>query len=315
MTDEHLSPTRWSPDEAFSALGNDRRVQILRELGAADEPLALSELYDRLELTDSAQFNYHLDKLLGHFVHKVDESYALARPGERIIEAIRSGAVTDEPQLARTTVEQHCSECERELAIQWQNGSVEVYCTDCESRWDQSWGRVGGPSAVDEGYLGRLPFPPAGLENRSPTEIYHSAQTWVDLELAAVSAGLCPRCSATVDRDLRACTDHEDTGRCSACERPFAVTLVATCTNCIYAAGTGAVWGLLCSPELLSYLFEHDLNPFDPEQPNRLDTILSEYDERVLSTDPLEMEFTLDAGAEPLTLRVDEELTILNSSR
>ena len=315
MTDEQPAATRRSPDEAFSALGNETRVQILREFGAADDPLAFSEVYDRVDLTDSAQFNYHLDKLLGHFVHKVDEQYALARPGERIIEAIHSGAVTDDPQLERTAVDQHCSDCDRDLAIQWRNGSVEVFCATCESRWDQPWGRVGGPESVGEGYLGRLPFPPAGLENRSPTDIYRSAQTWVDLELAAVSAGLCPRCSATVDRNLYVCEDHDDAGRCSTCGKLFAVTLVATCTNCIYSAGTGALWGLLGSPELLTYLFDHDLNPFDPEQPNRLDTVLNEYEERILATDPLEFEFVVDAGSEPLTLHVDDQLNILEHSQ
>jgi len=84
-------------------LGNETRVQILRELGDAGEPLAFSTLYDRVDVTDSSQYNYHLDKLLGHFVHRVDGEYALARPGERIVEAIRSGAVIGDPEIGRTT--------------------------------------------------------------------------------------------------------------------------------------------------------------------------------------------------------------------
>jgi len=95
--------SRLSADDAFATLGNETRVQILRELGDAGEPLAFSTLYDRVDVTDSSQYNYHLDRLLGYFVHRVDGEYALARPGERIVEAIRSGAVTGDPELERTT--------------------------------------------------------------------------------------------------------------------------------------------------------------------------------------------------------------------
>jgi DNA-binding transcriptional ArsR family regulator len=42
--------TQLSPDEAFAVLGNETRVEILRVLGAADEALAFSELYDELTL-------------------------------------------------------------------------------------------------------------------------------------------------------------------------------------------------------------------------------------------------------------------------
>jgi hypothetical protein len=314
MSDEGTQTTRLSPDDAFSALGSETRVRILRELGAAEESLAFSELYERLDLSDSAQFNYHLDKLLGHFVHKVDDEYALASPGERVVEAILSGAVTDEPRLERTATEQRCTDCDRRLEIEWQNGSVEVYCPSCESRWDRSWGRVGGPVEADSGYMGRLPLPPAGLDGRSPTAVYRAAQTWANLELVAVAAGLCPRCSATVTRDLSVCATHEgDDGVCSACESTFAVRLTAHCTNCIFSTGTGAAWGLLATPELPAFLFEQGLNPLAPENPDHLDTVLNDYEEDIVSTEPFRADFTFAVGDEQLTLRVNRSLEVIDT--
>lgn len=308
--------TRLSPDDAFAALGNETRVRLLRELGAAGEPLAFSELYDRLDLTDSSQFNYHLDKLLGHFVHRVDDEYALARPGERIVEAILSGAVTDDPDMERTPVAESCSDCGSGLAIQWRNGSVEVFCSECQSRWDQSWGRVGGPGETSSGYLGRFPFPPAGLANRSPTVVLRAAQTWSNLELVAVSAGLCPRCSATVETDLHVCPDHDGAdGPCSTCQSTFLIRMTASCTNCIYSAGAGGAWGLLAAPELCGFLFERGLNPLAPTDVDRLDSVLNEYDERVVSEDPLRAELAFSDGSEQLTLTVDRSLTVLDASR
>jgi hypothetical protein len=92
------------PEEAFAVLGNEIRVDVLRTLAAADEPLAFSELYDRVDVADSGQFNYHLDQTLGHFVVDGDDGYRLADPGRRVVEAVLSGAVTDRPEMDRRSV-------------------------------------------------------------------------------------------------------------------------------------------------------------------------------------------------------------------
>ena len=56
--EEELSdPTRLAPDEAFTIVGNETRIQILQTLGEADEPLVFSELYDRVEYDTTANFN------------------------------------------------------------------------------------------------------------------------------------------------------------------------------------------------------------------------------------------------------------------
>ena len=74
--------TMLSPEEAFSVLGNRARLEILQTLGEADDTLAYSELFARMEYDDSGNFSYHLDKLVGHFVAKTDAGYVLRRPGE-----------------------------------------------------------------------------------------------------------------------------------------------------------------------------------------------------------------------------------------
>ena len=58
-----------------------------------DGPLAFSSLYDRVDVDDSGQFNYHLDKLAGHFVPNTDHGYALARPRRRVVESVLVGPV------------------------------------------------------------------------------------------------------------------------------------------------------------------------------------------------------------------------------
>lgn len=82
------------PDDAFSVLGNETRMEIIQELADASDRLPFSELRDRVGVSDSGQFNYHLDKLVGHFVEDTEDGYGLRRAGERVIEAVVSGAVT-----------------------------------------------------------------------------------------------------------------------------------------------------------------------------------------------------------------------------
>jgi hypothetical protein len=73
--------------EAFATLGNETRLSILLALWEAYEPfvatnaVAFSELRERVGMRDSGQFNYHLDKLRGHFVRKTDAGYELRRAG------------------------------------------------------------------------------------------------------------------------------------------------------------------------------------------------------------------------------------------
>ena len=305
MSDEATSG-RLSPDEAFAALSNEHRVRILRALGDAATPLAFSELYDRLPIDDTARFNYHLGELRGHFVRKTADGYALDHPGRRVVEAIRSGAVTEDPEIERTTVDDRCPTCESPLEIQWLDGSVEVFCSVCESRWDRSHGRVGGPGEVESGYLGRLPFPPAGLRDRSPSEVLRAAHAWTNVELIAVGCGVCPRCAAAVRTEIDACSDHENDGVCSNCRSRFAALLRASCPNCPYNVGGAAGLGLLSTPELLSFMLDHDLDPLSPRSVIRQDHFLNEYEEEVLSTDPLRVRLTFSADGDTLSLCLDE---------
>ena len=91
-----------APDESFALLGNETRVRILVALADADDALHFSTLHDRVDLRDSEQFNYHLDRLVGHFVDRTDDGYELRQAGSRVVEAILSGAVTEDPVLERT---------------------------------------------------------------------------------------------------------------------------------------------------------------------------------------------------------------------
>ncbi|AUV82645.1 hypothetical protein C2R22_14175 [Salinigranum rubrum] len=146
-----------SPDEAFATLGSETRLSILQALGAADRPLAFSTLFDRVDVDDSGRFNYHLGRLVSHFVGKTDAGYELTQAGRRVVEAVLSGAVTDAPVVERTRLDQPCHYCGAPIEVSYRQDRVLKYCTDCPGR---NRTPRGVPDAPAEGYLGSLPLPP-----------------------------------------------------------------------------------------------------------------------------------------------------------
>jgi hypothetical protein len=313
--DGDFGPSRLAPGEAFDVLGNEIRFAVLRELGAGETPMAFSTLYDRVPADDSGGFNYHLDRLVGHFVTRSDEGYALTRAGRRVVEAVLSGAVTETADLPLTRVEAACERCGGDVVVRWREGSVERFCTDCSGRYERSYRNDDGQQ-VRDGYLGRYPIPPAGLRDRDADETLRAAWTWGNLEVLALSSGLCPRCSAPVERDLRVCTDHDATdGHCANCTRQRALLLHAACTNCIYAVGGTAVAALTARTEVLDFLTDHGLNPVSPASVRDVEAVQEGFDETVRSTDPTVVELTLTAEDERLTLVVDGDLRVREVSR
>jgi DNA-binding transcriptional ArsR family regulator len=336
MSDD--SPTL-SPDEAFEVLGNETRVAILSALGGADAPVSFSALRDRVGMADSGRFNYHLDRLTGHFVRKRESGYELRRAGERVVEAVLSGAVTAAPVLERTEIDHPCHFCGAPVAVRFREERVEVFCTECPGTYsrrsspaDPDNGDGGSARSPADGYLGYHPLPPAGVAGRDPEAVFRAAWLWGHLELFAAAAGVCPRCSAALDRRRRVCESHDadardadahdgdartEGGLCDACGRRYAVAVDLDCSNCIYEESGAAVVGLADSPELLAFLLDHGLNPLGPtdETLPALSAAYNDFDESVRSTDPFEARFTFAVGGDELALTVDGDLRVADAER
>lgn len=71
--------------DALSALASEHRIEILRALAEADEPLAFSDLRESIEMYDTGRFNYHLTQLCGRFVRETNGGYELGHAGERVV--------------------------------------------------------------------------------------------------------------------------------------------------------------------------------------------------------------------------------------
>lgn len=301
-----------SPDEAFALLGNETRLQILQALGAADEPLVFSELFERVEYETTANFSYHLERVLGHFVRQTEAGYSLARAGERVVEAVLSGAVTERPVLERTPADEPCYRCGGTMEVSYQEEAVGLYCSDCGGTRGGSSETAAWSTSSDADILGHVYLPPAGLRDRSPSELLQAAEVWTVAAAHSRSRGVCPRCSAPVDQDVKICDDHDrGDGRCESCDQHFAVALVERCRNCIFEMTSIFTIRLLASPELMAFMIDHGVDPMAPEAFH----VTNLEREEVISTEPFAARFTFTADDDAITLTVDDELAVVDVTR
>lgn len=295
-----------TPDDAFAVLGNETRMDILQTLAGADEPLSFSELRDRVGVSDSGQFNYHLDKLVGHFLESTGDGYQLQRAGERVVESVLSGAITEAPRIEPSIIDQPCPLCGARVRVSYQQEWVSMACTQCEGVYGESGASEDVASELmEQGYLGGQPLPPAGVKDRSAAEVLGAADTWSSVETLAAATGMCPRCSAPLEQSVRVCENHDaDDGLCEVCDYRHAVKIDRWCTNCPYEGEGAAVLGIAANTELLAFQTSNGLNPVVPT--TEFYSTMLDYDEEIVSMEPLEARFTWTVNGDSITVTIDD---------
>jgi hypothetical protein len=293
-----------SPDEVFALLGNETRFAILRTLAAAEGPVSFTDLRNWVGIRQGGQFNYHLDKVVGHFVDKDEAGYVLRQTGKRVVEAVLSGTLTEDPVLEPTVVESWpCPYCGAPCEIRFREEHVARRCTSCPGLYGQR--DTGGRWPGD---LGALHLPPAGIAGRDAQTVLESAFTWSYAEWLVAAKGVCPRCSARVDHTLLVCEEHADGEVCDACGRRKAVGFRSACKNCDTTLESVLSMHLAASPEVLAFLTTHGVDPLTDSWDWGWD-----YEEGVVSTDPFEGRFRFTVDGDELTLTVDEDLEVVSA--
>lgn len=301
--------TPLSPEAAFAILGDETRLAILRELGEAGEPLSFSTLRERVGYDTASNFSYHLDAFEGHYLRETEEGYALRETGRRVIEAVLSGAVTGGPRTELMRVDRNCPYCGAPVEMRYDRNRIEGYCTDCGGVYEGSDGDD-SDGAARRGYLGHLPFPPAGIEDRTLPEAERAAWTWGARDFIAVSKGVCPRCAARLEQTPSVCEAHEPgRGRCETCGNRHRVQVHSSCTHCIYEETSSFVLKLFAEPAFLGFLTSHGLDPVVDNWEFGWG-----YEEDIRSTDPFEAAFTFSLAGDRLILTVDDEMQVVDAS-
>lgn len=295
--------------DAFSVLSNETRLLTLFALWEAYDPFAdddgipFSELYDRVDVDDTGNFNYHLGKLRGRFVTRGDGGYELSETGLALVQAVVAGLAIRSPEHEATTIDESCPRCGAPVRLAYSGESVRVTCTECAGWFE--W------EGITDGGIVWFAFPPAGLDGRSLEEILHATVVYQLNQVESMMDGVCPTCGGRVEMRLAVCEDHDaEDGICDACGTRFLGRAHWACTTC-KAEIRGPSWAPVVNhPAVIAFFYDHGI-----EHAHASWTAMDRGDacrEELVSTDPVRMRITVSAGEDELLVTIDDSLTVVD---
>jgi len=303
-------PDALSPEEVFALLGNDTRVGILRALwdafesGRGDNALPYSELFAGVDIDDSGNFSYHLEKLTGPFVRQTAEGYELKQTGINVVRAVVAGTVTGDSTVGPTPVGVACPLCGAPVEITYSDELMIVSCTTCDgrSRWNGESGHLFGAFV-----------PPIGVDQHPIEEAFRAAIAYSLHETAVFHEGVCPHCLGPVETTVDACTDHDPADTlCPNCDRFNMADAWMVCATCKRSIPPPVALVVLDDPGVTAFYHEHGVD----HRFATWDTVARSYriEEELLSADPLEMCVTIPAEGDELRVVLDGELNPVDVS-
>lgn len=232
-----ISVERRPPEEVFALLGNELRVDLLRALAdAGDDPVSFSALRAAVGERDSGKFNYHLGKLVGTFVRRVEpdgeakDGYELTLAGQQVVGALIAGTYTADARLDAVAVDDPCPACgATAIYAAFEDDVARLSCRECDE-WHNSFG-----------------FPPGTLDQYEPEELPAAFDRWMYALFQRITAGFCSTCAGRLTGNLDPTEEH--------------TTLAWSCDRCGSVARSSAATPLLFHPAGQGFLYDHGVDP------------------------------------------------------
>ena len=312
-----------SPEDAFEILGHETRLAILHALWKDQLPfedhdfeepppgsaVPFTTLRKRVGVRDGSQFNYHLKKLTGRFVHQTDDGYLLARPGLRILSAVLAGELTEDIVLDGVAIGEPCPLCGEQVVLEQGTDRLLDWlvcrCTACEGGWEVA--------AFLSGVLMSIsPLTPVEVRDREPDEMYRALVTRTMHEFRLVTERVCPSCSGPIRTSPLLCAEHVvEPGRlCETCRTIFAVRFRNVCDVCNDVWISASDRHFVTHPTVHAFYHEHGYEPFGHEW-LRLEAETID-DQTVVSADPLEIRTEIEVDGEGLVVTLGETGSVVN---
>ncbi len=302
--------------EAFELLSNDIRLAILltlwdaTEVGPEDDALSFTTLRDRVGVPQGGQFNYHLDKLVGQFIERTEDGYALRRTGENVIRTVIGGAGFDAPTLDQAEIELPCRHCGGQTALTYEDEWLYRVCTECPGTFETE--------SVPDGCLSGYPLDPAAITNRTPEELFAVAKFLAMRNVHSKMEGICTECSGPTTRQLQVCEDHDATDICDACGRTDPIRAQLTCQVCGHWDIVPVDFCLAFHPEVVGFYYDHGVSIWwevDDISTLRQIRELIQADIELTATDPPRVRVTFSCDDDILQLTLTDGLTVVDTEQ
>lgn len=300
-------------EAAFQLLSDSTRLEVLRALWEARDPMdpsptRFSELRERIGVDDPGRLNYHLNKLVPTFVERTEAGYELREAGERIVRVVIAGTAIDEVRIDPVCIDVSCIFCGGPTEIAYEDGKLSHWCTACSAR-----------CVVDypAGLLSSEEAPPGGLLDRTPDEVYESNRVWVKHREASVMEGVCPECSGPMPvEDIRICDDHDpdpaDDEVCPGCGSIFWGMVYHVCEVCRFVSQIPTLLYPPIHPAVVAFYYDHGVE-FDLASHEQRAYLL-DYEEELVSEDPLRIRITIPLEGDELQVTYDEQMSVVDVS-
>ena len=276
------------PADAFGLVANETRLAILEALWTADDsPVRFSALREDVGMRDSAQFNYHLDKLTDQFVRKVEDGYELRHAGEKVVQAVLAGSFTEHPTLDPIDVGDPCVNCGADLRATYEDERLSITCPDC-------------------GYgHGEYAFPPGGLTDRTDEEVLAAFDQRVRHLHCLAKDGVCPECSGRMETTVERADD---------CCLGGSLTAIHRCSQCNHQLCSAVGLALLDDSVVVGFHREHGVSL--SERPYwTLSWCVSDDAIELVGEQPQRFEVTIELDDEALTVTLDDDLNVHDTVR
>ncbi|WP_323674619.1 ArsR family transcriptional regulator [Halorubellus sp. PRR65] len=276
------------PAEAFSVVGNETRLAILEALWQADaEVVRFSRLREAVGVRDSAQFNYHLQELVGQFVAGGDEGYELKYAGKAVVRAVLAGEFTHDPEWEAFEIDGECVACGSTLVAAYADETIAVSCPECGHAH------------------GEYPFPPGGLTDRSREEVMAAFDQRVRHLHCLAADGVCPECNGKMESEVE---------RGGDCCLGADLRVEHECAQCGHSLCSAVGLVLLDQSDVVTFHREHgvDLNGTPYWQ---LPWCVSDHHTTVEREDPLRVAVDVPLDGETLHVAMDADLQVVDVAR
>ena len=301
-------------NDAFQLLSDETRLGILQALWEAydpadERPMGFTELRERVGVEDPGRLNYHLNKLLDHFVRRTEDGYELADSGKRIVRMLLSGTAIDDPKIEPVAVDISCWYCGGQPEWSYREGWRYIECTNCDARCVESF---------PPGVISKTEFPPSGLRGRTPNEINEADRVWGTHRRASVMDGVCPECAGRMPvGSIQICKDHQPDWKeyqfCEACGSIFWMLVSHVCEGCKYRWRMPTLFYPTRQPAVIAFYHEHGIE-FDLATYEHRARLL-DFEEELLSEEPLRIRISIPSDDEALRLTYDERMEVVDVDR
>jgi hypothetical protein len=238
--------TEPAADEVFQLLSDETRLDVLRAVAVAQREsrrtgvaaLSFSELYDRVDVDDTAKLSYHLGELTGVFLRKHEDGYAFTHAGEQMVRFVLAENYREPADVGPIETEGGCQFCgETTLRAVLEDQFFLVYCTACDR----------GANA----YRVR----PAQVRDRTGDELIDAVIREQAGDLLKMRRGVCPDCAGRID------TEVWDTADVPAPDDvPVSFVTGSECRDCLRFLSLPLPAAAAYHPESISFHWEHGID-------------------------------------------------------